>query len=151
MTRCQSQQDHGWIPVCLCPSKLKVLFLKHVLSLGSKAYTQMKSITSDKRLLKDVAQMSPHGQTFALEAFHSVLIDFAPKSQAFSPEGMLGRTRLAILHFNENSDRCQAVTKEGKPRWSVVASKARKGHFTARPEPTETTYGQFGRKSIVNV
>ncbi|KAG0423672.1 hypothetical protein HPB47_000560 [Ixodes persulcatus] len=64
---CQSQHDHRWIP----------------------AYNQFKSITGNKRLLKDLAQMSPHGQTYALEAFHSVLIDFAPKSQAFSPEGML--------------------------------------------------------------
>ncbi|CAN7940683.1 unnamed protein product [Ixodes hexagonus] len=54
-------------------------------------FFQLKSITGDKRLLKDLAQMSPHGQTYALEAFHSVLIDFAPKSQAFSPEGMLAK------------------------------------------------------------
>ncbi|EEC09542.1 conserved hypothetical protein, partial [Ixodes scapularis] len=50
---------------------------------------QLKSITGDKRLLKDPAQMSPHDQTYASEAFHSVLMDFTPKSQAFSPEGVL--------------------------------------------------------------
>ncbi|KAG0441818.1 hypothetical protein HPB47_015841 [Ixodes persulcatus] len=55
----------------------------------SQAYNQFKSVTGDKRLLKDLAQMSPHGQAYALEAFHSVLIDFAPKFQAFGPEGML--------------------------------------------------------------
>ncbi|XP_042148053.1 uncharacterized protein LOC120839234 [Ixodes scapularis] len=112
---------------------------------NSQAYNQFKSITGNKLLLKDLAQMSPHGQTYALEAFHSVLIDFAPKSQAFSPEGMLAKTRLAILHFNENSNRCQAVTREGKPRWSVVTSKARKGHHTARPEITDPTYSLNSR------
>ncbi|XP_040071936.1 uncharacterized protein LOC115322732 isoform X2 [Ixodes scapularis] len=112
---------------------------------NSQAYNQFKSITGNKLLLKDLAQMSPHGQTYALEAFHSVLIDFAPKSQAFSPEGMLAKTRLAILHFNENSNRCQAVTREGKPRWSVVTSKARKGHHTARPEITDPTYKYVGK------
>ncbi|KAM7285471.1 uncharacterized protein ISCGN_032404 [Ixodes scapularis] len=123
MVTCQSQHDHGWIP----------------------AYNPFKSITGNKLLLKDLAQMSPHGQPYALEAFHSVLIDFAPKSQAFSPEGMLAKTRLAILHFNENSNRCQAVTREGKPRWSVVTSKARKGHHTARPEITDPTYKYVGK------
>lgn len=72
-------------------SQLCVLFLKHVLPSDSKAYDHYKKITGDKRLLKDLVQMSPHGQTFALEAFHSVLIHFAPKSQAFSPSGMLAR------------------------------------------------------------
>ncbi|XP_042149449.1 uncharacterized protein LOC121837722 [Ixodes scapularis] len=125
--------------------QMKVVFLKHVSSSDSQAYNQFKSITGNKLLLKDLAQMSPHGQTYALEAFHSVLIDFAPKSQAFSPEGMLAKTRLAILHFNENSNRCQAVTREDKPRWSVVTSKARKGHHTARPEITDPTYKYVGK------
>ncbi|CAN8012784.1 unnamed protein product [Ixodes pacificus] len=62
------------------------------ISKNSQAYSQFKSITGDKRLPKDFAQMSPHGQTYALEAFHSVLIDFAPKSKAFSPEGTLAKT-----------------------------------------------------------
>ncbi|XP_042147399.1 uncharacterized protein LOC121836542 [Ixodes scapularis] len=57
----------------------------------SQAYNQFKSITDNKLLLKDLAQMSPHGQTYGLEAFHSVLTDFAPKPQAFSPEGMLAK------------------------------------------------------------
>ncbi|KAG0416988.1 hypothetical protein HPB47_005984 [Ixodes persulcatus] len=58
---------------------------------NSPAYNHYKQITGNKRLLKDLAQMSPHGQTFALESFHSVLIDFAPKSRAFTPEGMRAR------------------------------------------------------------
>ncbi|KAG0410667.1 hypothetical protein HPB47_012223 [Ixodes persulcatus] len=64
---------------------------------NSQAYNQFKSITGNKRLLKDLVQMSPHGQTYALEAFHSVLIDFAPKSQAFSPEGMLANKQWRSL------------------------------------------------------
>ncbi|KAG0444886.1 hypothetical protein HPB47_013268 [Ixodes persulcatus] len=58
---------------------------------NSPAYSHCKQIAGNKRLLKDLAQMSPHGQTFALESFHSVLIDFAPKSRAFTPEGMRAR------------------------------------------------------------
>ncbi|KAG0429539.1 hypothetical protein HPB47_023554 [Ixodes persulcatus] len=124
----------------LSPSLPSLLFLNHILSSDSPAYSHYKQITGNKRLLKDLAQMSPHGQTFALEYFHSVLIDFAPKSRAFTPEGMRARTRVAILHFNENADRCQAETREGKPRWAVKTSKARKGHHTACPVKTAPTY-----------
>ncbi|KAG0444969.1 hypothetical protein HPB47_008542 [Ixodes persulcatus] len=127
-------------PSKLSPSLPSLLFLNHILSSDSPAYNHYKQITGNKRLLKDLAQMSPHGQTFALESFHSVLIDFAPKSRAFTPEGMRARTRVAILHFNENADRCQAETREGKPRWAVKTSKARKGHHTACPVKTAPTY-----------
>ncbi|KAM7285079.1 uncharacterized protein ISCGN_032053 [Ixodes scapularis] len=109
------------------------------------ANDHLKKITGDKRLLKDVGQMSSHGQTYALEAFHSVLINFAPKSQAFSPAGMLARTRLAILHYNKTSDRCQAVTQQGDPCFTVTTSKARKGHATAREKKTNPTYEYVGK------
>ncbi|KAG0429179.1 hypothetical protein HPB47_023860 [Ixodes persulcatus] len=59
----------------------------------SQAYSHLKKITGDKRRLKHVAQMSPHGQMFSLEAFHSILINFAPKPQACSPAGMLARSQ----------------------------------------------------------
>lgn len=78
-------------PSKLSPSLPSLLFLNHILSSDSPAYNHYKQITGNKRLLKDLAQMSPHGQTFALESFHSVLIDFAPKSRAFTPEGMRAR------------------------------------------------------------
>ncbi|CAN7941323.1 unnamed protein product [Ixodes pacificus] len=107
---------------------------------NSPAYSHYKQITRNTCLLKDLVQMSPHSQTFALESFHSVLIDFAPKSRTFTPEGMRARTRVAILHFNENADRCQAATREGKPRWAVKTSKARKGHYMACPVKTAPTY-----------
>ncbi|CAN8008809.1 unnamed protein product [Ixodes pacificus] len=66
---------------------------------NSQAYDHLKKIPGDKRLLKDVGQMSPHGQTHVLEPFHSVLINFAPKSQAFPPAGML--------------ESCEYAAKEG--------------------------------------
>ncbi|XP_040069540.1 uncharacterized protein LOC120842476 [Ixodes scapularis] len=56
-----------------------------------RAHDYLKKIPVDKRLLKDVGQMSPHGQTYVLEAFQSVLINVASKSQAFPPAGMLER------------------------------------------------------------
>lgn len=58
---------------------------------GTQAYNKYVEITSAPHLLKDMRQLSPDTQTYALETFHSVLIRFAPKSTAFSPEGMLAR------------------------------------------------------------
>ncbi|EEC10137.1 conserved hypothetical protein [Ixodes scapularis] len=120
------------------------------ISKNTNAYSQMKTINSDKRLLKNITQMSPQGENLALVAFHSVLIDFAAKSQAFSAGGFLEAQDLQSCSSKKNSARSQAVTKKGKPWWSAVTSKARKGHFTARPEPTEPTY-VYVRKLVKEV
>ncbi|CAN7946558.1 unnamed protein product [Ixodes pacificus] len=81
--------------------------------LGMPAHDKFAAIVTSKCLLKDLRQLSPDTQTFSLELFHNVLNVFAPKSTAFSSEGMPARTRLAALHFNENAEREQAITKDG--------------------------------------
>ncbi|XP_064466473.1 uncharacterized protein LOC135377752 [Ornithodoros turicata] len=106
----------------------------------SLAYKKFKEVTGNKRILNGVAQMSPNIQTYALESFHSLLIRFAPKSVAFSPEGMRCRTRLAVLHYNENAERCQAETSAGVQRWKVKSCKARQGHQVACPIKTPPTF-----------
>ncbi|KAM7307398.1 uncharacterized protein ISCGN_011034 [Ixodes scapularis] len=53
---------------------------------------------------------------------------------------MLARTRLAALHFNENSDREQATTQAGDLQWKFRSPKARKGHHDVNPRLTPTTY-----------
>ncbi|CAN7976609.1 unnamed protein product, partial [Ixodes persulcatus] len=90
--------------------------------------------------LKDLRQLSPDTQTFSLKSFHNVLNEFAPKSTEFSSEGMLARTRLAALHFNENAEREQAITKDGDHKWKVKTPKARKGHHVVCPVKTEITH-----------
>ncbi|KAL1485360.1 hypothetical protein MTO96_032007 [Rhipicephalus appendiculatus] len=69
----------------------------------SLAFCKMRAILECPRLFNDLRQLSPDAQTFSLEAFNSLLIRFAPKSTVFSPCGMKARTRLAVLHFNENA------------------------------------------------
>ncbi|KAM7310473.1 uncharacterized protein ISCGN_007381 [Ixodes scapularis] len=49
-------------------------------------------------------------------------------------------TRLAALHFNENSDREQATTQAGDLQWKFRSPKARKGHHDVNPRLTPTTY-----------
>ena len=48
---------------------------------------------------------------------------------------------MAALHYNENSDRLQAVTKEGKPCYSIRFPKHKKGEYSVRKEKTAATYG----------
>ena len=59
--------------------------------IDTKASTKISCLLTNPRLLKDIARLSPKYQTSSLESFHSVLIHFAPKSVAFSFNGMLCR------------------------------------------------------------
>ena len=56
---------------------------------------------------------------------------------------LLFRLLLAALHYNENSDRLQAVTKEGKPCYSIRFPKHKKGEYSVRKEKTAATYGNY--------
>ena len=50
---------------------------------------------------------------------------------------------MAALHYNENSDRLQAVTKEGKPCYSIRFPKHKKGEYSVRKEKTAATCGNY--------
>ncbi|KAH7960244.1 hypothetical protein HPB49_018151 [Dermacentor silvarum] len=58
---------------------------------GSKSFERMKAILAAPHLLRDLPRASHRAQTFGLEAFHSMLIHFTPKSSKFTYEGMLAR------------------------------------------------------------
>ncbi|KAI2664085.1 Chaperone protein DnaJ [Labeo rohita] len=55
---------------------------------GTPAFCRLEKVLTNKRILKDVEKLSPHHQTSSLEAFHSVILRFAPRSVVFS---FLGR------------------------------------------------------------
>ncbi|XP_040068383.1 uncharacterized protein LOC115314916 [Ixodes scapularis] len=93
---------------------------------GLQAHDKLKSIVLSKPLLKDIPQLSTSAQTYATECFHSTVNQFAPKSTHFGYESMQARVFVAALHFNENSDRPQATTKEGKKRFLVKRPKQTK-------------------------
>ncbi|XP_064478630.1 uncharacterized protein LOC135391970 isoform X2 [Ornithodoros turicata] len=91
----------------------------------TETYRRVRDILMAPMLLRDVPMLSSHGQTYGLEAFHSVLIHFLPKSYSFSDEGMVARTQLAILHYNENADRAQ-LEREGTKQYRLKPSKLKK-------------------------
>ena len=115
--------------------------------------------------LRDIAKLSPHHQTSSLEAFHDVILRFAPKNLVYPFLGMLCRwdyllwtfahflqlfscliflfnvrLYLAALHYNENSDRGQATTSSGDLMFRLTFPKARKGECRAKPVKTEATF-----------
>lgn len=58
---------------------------------GSEATERVSRLLLNARLLSDVAKLSPLHQTSSIEAFHSLILSFAPKTFAFSYLGMLCR------------------------------------------------------------
>ncbi|KAM7310150.1 hypothetical protein ISCGN_007093 [Ixodes scapularis] len=58
---------------------------------------------------------------------------------------MLARTRVAALHFNENSDREQAISGAGQRQWKRKSPKAKKGHPTVAEEKTKATHAYVAK------
>ena len=51
------------------------------------------------------------------------------------------RLKLAALHFNENSNRPQAVTKKGVKQYDIVHPKYKKGGYLVRKVHVKAMYG----------
>ncbi len=64
--------------------------------IDTKISEKLLSLIYDKRLCKVVAMLSNSVQTSLLEAFHSLIIQYAPKHSAFSYQGMLARYMYAV-------------------------------------------------------
>ncbi|XP_071160693.1 uncharacterized protein [Mytilus edulis] len=111
---------------------------------GSVPYKRMKAVVESKYLLTDVPKLSPVYQTYALEVFHSVVNNFAPKSTHFFYSSMLARLCVAALHYNENCNRDRAFTKDGLQCFSMIYPKAKKGkEAVVKSRPSPATYGMY--------
>ena len=75
---------------------VEVLVYILVLLAGTKAYEGVYDILTAKALVTDIRKLSTQHQTSSVEAYHSVVIHFAPKLLVFSYEGMLCRYMLYI-------------------------------------------------------
>ncbi|KAJ8305051.1 hypothetical protein KUTeg_017394 [Tegillarca granosa] len=103
-------------------------------------------------LLKDIEKLSPAEQTSSLESFHKVVCFFAPKAVHFFYPKLRARMKLHFtilfldlylsrLHFNENSKRQQAVTRDGTPIYGISYPKSRKGAPVAKEVKVKQTFG----------
>ncbi|XP_030269578.1 uncharacterized protein LOC115579945 isoform X2 [Sparus aurata] len=109
------------------------------LKAGTPVLYKLEKLFTGKRVLKDVSKLSPHHQTSSLEAYHSVVIRFVPKSVPFPFLGMLCRLYLSALHYNENSD-CPQKQADGKPCFKLYWPRARGGTCTVKPLKEDPTY-----------
>ena len=64
---------------------------------------------------------------------------------------LLFRLSLSPLHYNENSDRLQKVTSDGRPRYSIKCPKAKKGGYALQPVKGPPTYGTFIQFNVVTL
>lgn len=53
------------------------------------------------------------------------------------------RLQLAALHFNENSNRKQTVTKKGEEQYEIIFPKFKRGGYTVRKVLEDPTFGNF--------
>jgi hypothetical protein len=134
-------QHEGLYPMCDHRPLVNPEDQKDWIEPGSPASVLLREVLHSKMLLKDVRRLSPQFQTSTLEAFHSLIIRFAPKHTHFGWLCQYARYCLAALHFNENSNRMQAVTHDGQPRFRIQFPKSKKGEHTLRMEKTAPTYG----------
>ncbi|KAL5019111.1 hypothetical protein ScPMuIL_004833 [Solemya velum] len=79
---------------------------------GTEVCENLNTLTS-VQMKKDVPKLSCGQKTSDLEAFHSVVNQFAPKMIGFSYSGMENRLYLPALHYSESRQREQATTEDG--------------------------------------
>ncbi|XP_051991583.1 uncharacterized protein LOC127650294 isoform X1 [Xyrauchen texanus] len=113
---------------------------KEWLDPGSLAAVKLENIITRTALLKDVRQLSPQHQTFSLEAYHSLILHFAPKHTGFSYVGMYSRLLLAALHYNHNANRETARKSDGTEKYCMRYPHFRKGAHVVRPIKEAASY-----------
>ncbi|KAG1944833.1 hypothetical protein F2P79_014357 [Pimephales promelas] len=139
----QDIHEHGTatFPCCAHPPLEGEARNKEWLEPGSTVAVKLESVATRTALVKDVRQLSPQHQTFSLEAFHSLILHFAPKHTGFSFLGMHSRLLLAALHFNHNGSREVARTSDGEACYAVRYPRFRKGGWVVRPVKEKPSYG----------
>ncbi|XP_074655646.1 uncharacterized protein LOC141909158 [Tubulanus polymorphus] len=110
------------------------------LAKGSAAHKVLKSIVLAKGLLIDIGKISPAAQTSSIESYHRLVVHFAPKDQHYFFDSMNARLQLSALHFNENSNREQAVTTNGSEQFQLYFSKLKDGAPVAKQVKVPMTF-----------
>ncbi|XP_070412241.1 uncharacterized protein [Nothobranchius furzeri] len=126
-----NSHDNALFPSCL-HAPLDGEQARQWLKPSTASCEKLTAILLAPRFVKDVEKISPQYHTSTLEAFHSLIIRFTPKSQVFSFKGMLSRLQIAAMHYNENAARSHAATATGELRYAVVYPKYKRGDYTVR-------------------
>ena len=90
-----------------------------------------------------------------MEVYHALYHKWAPKRQHFCYVGLLTRSQLAVMDFNEGISLEQTITAQGDKRFNVTFSKVTK-QWSAKPIKEKKDLGYLHRmvketiKSAIN-
>ncbi|XP_028410291.1 uncharacterized protein LOC114532904 [Dendronephthya gigantea] len=108
---------------------------------GSAAHKKLEEMLTRPRLISAIRKLSKYHQTSGLEAKHALDNLLASKNTYHSYHSLSARLYCSNLHYNENSNRKQATTADGKLRWAISYPKAFKGEkAVAKPLKEKPTY-----------
>ena len=103
------QNKHRWtghekFQKCVHPHLTKKqVKAKEWLSPKFEAFEALQKIVLDNKALEDLSSLTKFCHTGVLEIYHSLYNKLTSKRQHFSYLGMLARSHLAIMDFNEGS------------------------------------------------
>ncbi|KAM9355035.1 uncharacterized protein KZ484_013238 [Pholidichthys leucotaenia] len=133
--------NHGPLfPACLHDDPGTQTKPKKWLKPSTKGCEKVVDMINKTRVLRDVRKLSPGQQTSNVEAFHSLIIRFAPKSVHFSFLGMLTRLCLAAMHYNENAGHKQAKNRDGELVFIIRYPKFKHGGYTLQAKKVHPTF-----------
>ena len=98
----------------------KQIKAKEWISPKSGAFKVFQSIVLCEDTLKDLAHLTQFCRTGVLEVYHALYNKLAPKRQHISFVGMLTRSQLAVMDFNEGISLEQATTGQEDKRFNVT-------------------------------
>lgn len=142
--------EESWISICYHIVNVHTFDGKHItacahepiseelslkkkwLEKDSKAHKALKEVVLDKRLRKDIRQLSEFCHTGSLEVYHSLMLKYVPKRQEFDSDQMWTRTALAAMDHNFSQNRGHKINKDGEKAYKLVCPKAT-GKWIAKP------------------
>ena len=83
----------------------------------SPAYVGLEKVVTSKYLLNDLKYLVDFSHTGNLEVYHSLYNKFCPKRLHFGLNGMIARSQLAVLDYNDGTFVGQAQTRKGSLRF----------------------------------
>ncbi|XP_068112152.1 uncharacterized protein [Hyperolius riggenbachi] len=128
------------------------------LSKPSLAYIALRDVILCRQIDRDLKHLVFYCRTRALETFHSIVLKYRSKQYNYRMNSMEARTKLAILSYNRNTNRPQAVLKTstrapaGTPQTRLEYSRLRKKWYVRKMyEPVNNEHIKTIMMDAVNV
>ena len=100
----------------------------------SPAFTVLESVVLDKKTLAGMPHFTQPFHAGSVDVFHSLINMYASKSQEFDMHVMDARIKLAVVDYNSNLNRKQAVITKKTGGWGKRWWK-KNGNFNLQKDP----------------